>query len=382
MINRNDYSRKFSYCSGIFLLLGISLLAKPLQGAESWRAEWERALRAAEKEGAFTAYMAAGDFTFLDEFQKAYPKIKLRKRVAARGGMLLNRIMAERRAGKYLADVYMTGKSTHWVLYDAKALDPIHPAFILPEVKDESKWFRGKHSWDDPEGRYSFSFEGYRSTWLNYNTNKVSSDEVANFKSWWDILKSKWKGKIAAYSPLIPGPGGRITRFFYVHRSMGPEFMKKFYGGMNVIFSTNSRQLTDWLAVGKIAWCIPCPRVRQAREQGLPINWVTHTLKEGDSLQGGIGTVSLVNNSPHPNARKVFINWLLSRKGQMAFQEVSVRAGRPTNSLRMDIPKSAIPPELIPKKGVPLWVETRAEMEPFQKKARNLIREILATRKK
>ena len=142
MINRKGYGGKFSYCSGIFLLLGISLLAKPIHGAESWRAEWERTLRAAEKEGAFTAYVAAGDWTFMDEFQKAYPKIKLRKRIAARGNMLLNRIMAERRAGKYLADVYMTGKSTHWVLYDAKALDPIHPAFILPEVKDESKWFR------------------------------------------------------------------------------------------------------------------------------------------------------------------------------------------------------------------------------------------------
>lgn len=364
----------------VSLLLGILFLAKPSQGAESWQVKWDRTLKAAENEGAITAYVAAGDWTFLDAFQKAYPKIKLKKRVAARGSMLLNRIMAERRAGKYLADVYMTGKSTHWSLYDAKALDPIHPAFILPEVKDESNWFRGRHSWDDPEGRFSFTYEGYRSTWLYYNTNIVSSEEVSKFKSWRDILNSKWKGKIAAYSPLIPGPGGRITRFFYVHRLLGPEFMKKFYGGMKVIFSTNSRLLADWLAVGKIAWCIPCPAAREAREQGLPVNWVTHSLKEGDSLQGGIGTVSLVNHSPHPNARRIFINWLLSRKGQIAFQERSLKAGRPTNSLRMDIPKGKVPPELIPKKGVPLWLETRFEMEPAQKRARKLIREILATR--
>ncbi len=345
--------RLFRKISLVSLLFVISLLVESVEGAESWQLKWERTLKAAEKEGAITAYVAAGDWTFLDEFRKAYPKIKLNKRVAARGSMLLNRIMAERRAGKYLADVYMTGKSTHWSLYDAKGLDPIHPAFILPEVKDESNWFRGRHSWDDPEGRFSFTYEGYRSIWLHYNTNIVSSEEVSKFKSWRDILNSKWKGKIAAYSPLIPGPGGRITRFFYLHRLLGPEFMKKLYGGMKVIFSTNSRLLADWLAVGKIAWCIPCPGAREARGQGLPVNWVTHSLKEGDSLQGGIGTVSLVNHSPHPSARKIFINWLLSRKGQVAFQERSLKAGRPTNSLRMDIPKEKVPPELIPKKGVP-----------------------------
>jgi ABC-type Fe3+ transport system substrate-binding protein len=48
----------------------------------------------------------------------------------------------------------------------------------------------------------------------------------------------------------------------------------------------------------------------------------------------------LINRAPHPNAAKVFLNWLLSREGQIAFQKL-VESGR--NSLRIDIPKDDVP---------------------------------------
>ena len=55
------------------------------------------------------------------------------------------------------------------------------------------------------------------------------------------------------------------------------------------------------------------------------------------------GTVTLVNRAPHPNAAKVFINWLLSRKGQMALQKNMSTRKIPPDSLRIDIPKDEIP---------------------------------------
>ena len=68
------------------------------------------------------------------------------------GPALSSRLMAERRAGKYQADLFITGQGVHVsVLYPAKALAPMPPAFILPEVKDEGKWFKGKHRFVDPE---------------------------------------------------------------------------------------------------------------------------------------------------------------------------------------------------------------------------------------
>ena len=60
--------------------------------------------------------------------------------------------MAERRAEKYLADLYVNGMTTGYnVFYKAKALDPIPPQLVLPEVTDASKWWRGKLHYVDPE---------------------------------------------------------------------------------------------------------------------------------------------------------------------------------------------------------------------------------------
>ena len=55
------------------------------------------------------------------------------------------------------------------------------------------------------------------------------------------------------------------------------------------------------------------------------------------------GTLALVNRAPHPNAAKVFINWLLSRAGQIALQRRTMNAESPADSLRIDIPKEEVP---------------------------------------
>jgi len=51
----------------------------------------------------------------------------------------------------------------------------------------------------------------------------------------------------------------------------------------------------------------------------------------------------LANRAPHPNAAKVFINWLLSRKGQMVLQKVLAPTESPADSLCSDIPKEDVP---------------------------------------
>jgi len=175
--------------------------------------QWESTLAAAEKEATVAVY-AAGYPHVMEQFQKAYPKIKLTLSVAPRGVDLLNRLMAERRASKFVADIYTTGLGTHLQLYNAKALVPMPPAFVLSDVKDEAKWFGGKYRWADPEGRYSFVFEGYRGILLNYNPQLLSPEEVSNIDSWWDLLNPKWKGKIVAYDPFIAGTGRNGLCFF------------------------------------------------------------------------------------------------------------------------------------------------------------------------
>ena len=72
----------------------------------------------------------------------------------------------------------MGGASTPWDLYRANALDSIKAAMILPEVRDESKWWQGKHRYTDPEGEYGFVVIGNPQTGgIYYNTNVVNPKE-------------------------------------------------------------------------------------------------------------------------------------------------------------------------------------------------------------
>jgi len=321
-------------------VFAVSLLSVDCAAAAetSRRAEWEKTVAAAEKEGQLVIYLggAASQTKIEEAFRSAYPKIKATA-VAGRGSQFGPKIIAERRAGKYLVDIFVGGKGTaHATLYPAKVLAPIQPLLILPEVLDQSKWWRGKHRYVDEEGKYIFAFVGNGSiVELRYNTNLVSPRE---FTTYWDLLNPKWKGKIVGTDPRMGGMDTPVV-FFYYHPKLGPEFMRRLWGEMDVTIARDYRQPIDWLAAGKFAVCVPCNtrESEKAIKQGLPLG-VTLELKEGGTLSAGGGTISFIDKSPHPNAAKVFVNWLLSREGQIEFQK---RDG--SDSFRIDIPKQNVP---------------------------------------
>ena len=147
------------------------------------------------------------------------------------------------------------------------------------------------------------------------------------------MLNPKWKGKILSYDPSQITVGALVL-FFYHHPKLGPEFMKRLFGGMNVTFSRDFRQLTDWLATGKFALCFSCRGVQRATRLGLPVD-ALRGLREGPYLTVGGATLSQPDRTRNPNAAKVFINWFLSRKGQIALQKIG-RPLEPPNSLRID----------------------------------------------
>jgi hypothetical protein len=80
----------------------------PLWAADTPESEWERTVKAAEQEGQVTVYKIATDLEW-EAFQKRYPKIKLNL-VQGTAAQHLQRLLAERRAGKFLADVVRLGK--------------------------------------------------------------------------------------------------------------------------------------------------------------------------------------------------------------------------------------------------------------------------------
>jgi iron(III) transport system substrate-binding protein len=354
------------------ILALLAILLTPCIGTSadkpSWQSEWEKTLQAAKKEGQVTVYVHSTYVPALESgaFQKTFPDIKLNV-VSGVELDLERRFMAERRAGKYLADVFMVGVLRSYNFYQAKLLDPIKPALLLPEVTDASKWWGKAHRYADPEKRFLFGYVG--SSQLGqayYNTQLVNPKEFASFH---DFLNPKWKGRIEMRDIRAPGTGGSAIRLFYYSPELGPEFLRRLLSETDMKFFRDRRQGLDWLAAGKFALCFWCEGAEAGKQQGLPVDSFG-LMKEGAALSAGQGFLTLINQAPHPNAAKVFVNWFLSREGQINFQKALAQAedGAP-DSLRTDIPKDEVLPKYRRMDGVK-YLDTDSQwdaMKPVMK---------------
>lgn len=97
----------------------------------------------------------------------------------------------------------------------------------------------------------------------------------------------------------------------------------------------------------------------------------------GAIYSGSNGTLALMNQAPHPNAAKVFINWLLSREGQTIFQKIMNAPDLVMESMRVDIPKDPIPPEKRRATGVNYIImdtPERSDQEPVSKLLKEIIK--------
>ena len=332
-----------AFAARLFFFAGL-VCSSATHAAQGWQQEWERSVQAAEKEGQVTVYVHSTYAPVLASgaFEKAFPDIKLSV-VSGVENDLERRFSAERRAGKYLADAFMVGVLRSNDFKQTKYLDPIKPVLLLPEVVDESKWWRGKHFYSDPEQQYLFRYVASAQLGqISYNTQLVQAKE---FTSFWDFLHPKWKGKILARDIRLPGTGGSAIRLFYFSPEMGPNFVRRLFSQTDITLFRERRQGLDWLAAGKFPICFWCEGVEKANSQGLPVDTLGR-MKEGAGLSAGQAILTFVNQAPHPNAARVFINWFLSREGQLNFQRALGKAdeGSP-DSLRIDIPKDDVDPK-------------------------------------
>ena len=137
-----------------------------------------------------------------------------------------------------------------------------------------------------------------------HNTKQVNP---AEFKSFWDLLNPKWKGKIASLDPTSFGMGATL-QFFYYQPELGAPFLKKLYGEMQIVVSRDPRQMTDWLSTGKLPLCIRCnanAEVEKAIQQKLPIAYLdTENWKEGGSSSAAGGTLGILTARPIPTRRR------------------------------------------------------------------------------
>lgn len=354
-------------CFVMVIMIVISPAQSSAAAVEPWSVEWEKVLTAARKEGELSFYGSEGYEKIFEVFQKRYPEIKVRSNTSRRGSEHGQAVMTERRAGQFIVDLFINGVVTpNTVFYKANILEPIRPQLILPEVVDESKWWSGKHHYADPENKFIFVFQGNVHGSENaYNTKLVNTKEI---KSYWDFLDPKWKGKIVAYDPSRVSTVAHSLRFLFNHPDLGPEYVRRLFSEMDVVYSRDERQMIDWLGAGKYAIAFFVTEVEAAAKQGLPIkDFEPAHFKEGAFVGPSQGGINMFKNAPHPNAAKVAINWLLSREGQETYQKAYASVGDIRQSMREDIAMDVIPASQRRQKGVryiyagrPQWLDMAA----------------------
>ena len=315
--------------------------SKPQANAD-WKAQWDTVVAAAKKEGRVTVAGAPGDLyrQAMGALEKAYPDIQL-DYTGFRGVDFTPKVTAERNGGQYLWDVYLAGYITPFPMIAQGFFDPLPPALILPEVLDDSKWMGGVAGGLVDKGhQYQFQFQSRLEYVAMINRDLAPESELSMVDQ---LLDPKWKGKIAALDPRGAGPFAAFLGYLAGTGGRGEEWLRKFLA-QDLAIMSDGRQLAEAVVRGRypIGMSVPAADLAQFRQQGLGTNVkpLAPDKPEGRRITSGFGNVLLMNKAAHPNAAKVYINWLLSQEGQQAWVDATAK-----NSRRLDV---AGPPETAP----------------------------------
>jgi len=283
--------------------------------AQSKPADWDKIVEAAKKEGKVVASIPPSS-----ELRKGM-EIAFTRRygigvefVPARGGAIVQRMVSEAKSGVQYFDLHIGGtESVVSAMLPENILEPVEPFFILLEVKDPKQWWGG-HIWVDNAKRYIYNFVAYQTVSLWSNPNEY---KPAEFNSFDDLLNPKLHGRIGISDPRTPGSGSSM--WSHMNYIKGEEYLKKFVG-QKLFVTRDLRLLAENLARGKIAVTsgIGYSEFQPFIKANLPVTPLP-VPKEGLYASGGYGHLVILKNQPHPNATRVFVNWLLGRDGQEIF---------------------------------------------------------------
>jgi len=358
--------------SAVFILLLLATTAFAQQ--KGWDKEWNETLAAATKEGRVTV-AGSPDPVMRNEI---IPKFTSRfgiqvEFIAGRAVQYIAKIQTERSAGIYSVDIYMTGvDSTVNTLYPEKLIDPLRPLMILPEVVDPSKWKTGKLWFIDPEEKSILRVFRSVNSLFFYNADHVKGEELRSSK---DLLNPKWRGKISTDDPMIAGSGAANAAMLYVEA--GGEFVKRLYIDQKPVFSRDRRQYTDWLARGTYPICLNCREddVKALRQEGFKLVEVFELADIRPRVNGSPWLLTLANKAPHPNAARVFANWIASKEGLETYSR-----GYGAATLRTDVDESFLERGTAPRAGVKYfddteWSWTVSGRREAREKMQQLLRE-------
>ena len=329
------------------LMVALMCAAAVPAAAQNAPQGWDELVAAAKKEGRVVVIGPPDP-----DVRKALP-VAFKNRfgvtvdyIGGRTNEQVSKIRAERSAGLYTTDVVLAGiGTTATTFYPEKMLAPIKPALILPEVVDGSKWKRGSLWFADPEKQYVLRLSNTLQPSFYINTDGV---KPGDFHSGRDLIDPKWKGKIAVQDPTTLGSGA--TTAARIFTAFGEDFIRKLYVDQKPAISRDARELTDWLLRGTYPIVLNADedQVEQMRAEGMSVQAVYGLPGLSASSSAEFGMMAMFGPSPHPNAAKLFVNWMASKEGM----EIWDRA-RNEVPARNDIDeKSFLGASKIPQPGV------------------------------
>jgi iron(III) transport system substrate-binding protein len=293
-------------------------------------AGWDQTVAAAKQEGQLTLSGPPGQLwrDALVAFEKDYPGIKV-EFTGQNSRDFWPRLFQERAAGQYLWDLRVGGPDPQvFQARDEGVLDPVRPLLVLPEVTDESKWFGGLAGlYADKEQQYLPAFVAQAQSVAYVNRALVSEAELASDAQ---LREPRWRGKIAITDPNGGAGLGTLTTLYV---AFGEDYVRDLLSQQDLVVTGDNRQLAEWVIRGRypIGIGIAGEDLVAFERQGVSFN--VQGMPPPRKLSLGFGGIQLLNRAPHPNASKVFINWLLTQATQANLAQTLE-----LNSRRTDVP--------------------------------------------
>lgn len=256
-------------------------------------------LAAAKKEGQVTFYSSL-DVPLINKLKVAFENkygIKFNF-LRLSSTVLFNRAVQEFDLGVNTVDVMESAVVAHFEDMKAKQmLQPFIPA-SMSLIRNPANYDR-EHYWH--AGRILLSS-------LNYNKDLLKGDMVP--KTWKDLIDPKFKGKLMQ-GHMKGGGGSSPIIDFNLVKMYGWQYFETLQ--KNDVLTLQSCVQFDLLARGE-RLLIPCDFMQSytARTMNLPIAAVLPQ----DGVFFYQGPAAVMAKAPHPNAAKVFLNWMLSPEGQ------------------------------------------------------------------
>jgi len=291
-----------------FVFLNLVLLASP----GGLMAQSKEDLEGAKKEGQLVFYSGIpipDAQAILAALEKKYPFIKTTF-YRSTGPALVSRIQTEQRAGTHI-----------WDAMNSTGFEPyalLEQGYFAKYESAERKSFPEGHK--DKEGMWTTMYTSPMI--VSYNSKLVSAADLP--KDYSDLLTPKWKGRLGLDS-------SDFEWYANLRKVWGAEKAQKFLDGLkkqDVRLVQGRALLTELLSGGEIAILVNnfLQNSIEAKRKGSPVDFIAL-----DPVISAAGLVGINKQAPHPNAAKLFVDFVLSKEGQ----ELIVKTDR--SSVRKDI---------------------------------------------